>query len=360
MPNEILIDGVIGRQVNSKRIREELSKFKNERVIVRISSRGGDFMEGISIFNALTEHKAGVDGIIEGPCFSAAAVIALACNTLRMKENTLLMFHPVKLRGEMLGLENIDKIKEDLQSHQEILVETLSTKMQISKEAVENFISQEKFLKPQEALFRRLIDEIIPVKRGRMNLVNFFESESEAPSEVLAYVNEFNRRSKSMSLHDVVAELNLSIENLSEDTEDSVLQEAIVNSFNSLNTRISELEKELDKKEEKKSDPEPIVTGTMVNMVQEYRGTKIDNFVSQGKLTPAAAQKIKAKHCSEQAARDCYLNEDAKSAFDSVVEAIEANDNVVNLGGKSGVQMIPKGSEDQNLLASLMEKRFNN
>ena len=177
---EIVIDGRIGRNVNSKRIKAELAKANGQRVRVRISSEGGDVMEGISIFNALEEHanKFGVEGVIEGPCYSMGAVISAACSSLQMKENTLLMFHNVKASGSGIDVDNIDGIKERLVQQQELLVKTLATRMGKTQSEVSNFLSNEKFLTPNEALSLGLIDGIIPVRRGRMSLLNLFGEET--------------------------------------------------------------------------------------------------------------------------------------------------------------------------------------
>lgn len=355
---DILIDGVIGRDVKSKTIKNQLSRNPNEKATVRISSRGGDFMEAISIFNALKEHAGGVEGVIEGPCFSAAAVISMACDTLKMKNNTLLMFHNVKVVGKALDINELEAVKESLTKHQEILVNTLASKMQKSKEEIENFLSQEKLLRPMEAKLHGLVDEVIEVNRGRMSIFNFFDRKEDAPKEVLEYVNEFNKRSDSMALRDVVNTLEISIENLDDKTEDSVIEEAIVNSFQSLTARISELEEAAKDKKDNDDDLVVNVTGTMINVVQEYRETKIDNLVSKGKLTPAAAKVFKAKHCSEEVAKASYIDEGVKNSFDAAIEVIEANDAVINFGGKTGVQPVPKESGDSEVLSRLMEKKF--
>jgi len=350
---EIIIDGVIGRNVNSGRIRKDIERVGNGPATVRFSSKGGDLMEGLTIFNILEEHanQFGLNGVIDGPCFSMGAVLSTACNRLSMKENTLLMFHNVQMKGAGVDVTNIDQFRDALQRNQDSLVKTLSRRMSRTEDQVRNFLAQERFLTAQEALQLGLIDEIIPVQRGRMSLVNLFEGNT-APDHIVEYVNQFNTRSESMALRELVSKMKIEVTNLSDDTEDSVIEDAVMVEFTNMSQRIATLEKDLEAEKKKKAPtkdpnkPEPVITAGMVSMAQNYRNTAIDALVGT-KLTAAAAVEFKNQYASEEAAREALLSETGDTEFTNMIEILKKNDDVMTTGEKSGAQLgaVPHGGQ---------------
>ena len=62
-------------------------------VTVNVNSPGGDFFEGVAIYNALREHKAKVTVNVMGLAASAASVIAMAGDEINIGEGSFLMIH---------------------------------------------------------------------------------------------------------------------------------------------------------------------------------------------------------------------------------------------------------------------------
>lgn len=60
---------------------------------VRINSPGGDYFDGVTIYNALLRHPATVNVFVDGLAASAASVIAMAGHTIHMAANALMMIH---------------------------------------------------------------------------------------------------------------------------------------------------------------------------------------------------------------------------------------------------------------------------
>lgn len=60
---------------------------------VRINSPGGDVFEALNIHNALTRHSARVTVHIDALCASAATLVALAADEVRMADNGMFMIH---------------------------------------------------------------------------------------------------------------------------------------------------------------------------------------------------------------------------------------------------------------------------
>jgi len=62
-------------------------------VVVNLNSPGGDFFEGVAIYNLLRQHKAKVTVQVMGLAASAASVIAMAGDEILMGDGSFLMIH---------------------------------------------------------------------------------------------------------------------------------------------------------------------------------------------------------------------------------------------------------------------------
>lgn len=97
--NTISIFDVIGQDwwtgegVTSKRIAGALRAIGEQDVVVNINSPGGDYFEGLAIYNLLREHKGAVTVKILGIAASAASVIAMAGDTVEIARAGFLMIH---------------------------------------------------------------------------------------------------------------------------------------------------------------------------------------------------------------------------------------------------------------------------
>jgi ATP-dependent protease ClpP protease subunit len=97
--NTISILGVIGEDfwtgegVTSKRIAGALRSIGKKDVFVTINSPGGDYFEGLAIYNLLRDHPAKVTVKIVGIAASAASVIAMAGDEIQIARAGFLMIH---------------------------------------------------------------------------------------------------------------------------------------------------------------------------------------------------------------------------------------------------------------------------
>ncbi|ESH90784.1 peptidase [Cupriavidus sp. HPC(L)] len=82
-----------GTGVTSKRISAALRSIGSRAITVNINSPGGDFFEGVAIYNLLREHKAKVTVQVMGVAASAASVIAMAGDDILMGDGAFLMIH---------------------------------------------------------------------------------------------------------------------------------------------------------------------------------------------------------------------------------------------------------------------------
>lgn len=82
-----------GGGVTAKRVSAALRAIGDKDVTVKINSPGGDMFEGIAIYNLLRGHPAKVTVEVLGWAASAASIIAMAGDEIRMGLGTFMMVH---------------------------------------------------------------------------------------------------------------------------------------------------------------------------------------------------------------------------------------------------------------------------
>ncbi|AWL04235.1 head maturation protease, ClpP-related [Massilia oculi] len=127
-PETISMYGPIGQTwdgegVTSRRIGAALRSIGNKDVEVNLNSPGGDFFEGVAIYNLLRGHSAKVTVNVMGIAASAASVIAMAGDEVKMGDGSHLMIHNASVvaagnRHDMLEaaayLEPFDNAMRDM------------------------------------------------------------------------------------------------------------------------------------------------------------------------------------------------------------------------------------------------------
>nr|WP_278377197.1 head maturation protease, ClpP-related [Brucella anthropi] len=82
-----------GNGVTSKRVSAALRAIGRKDVTVSINSPGGDYFEGLAIYNLLRDHPAKVTVKIVGIAASAASVIAMAADEVQIARAGFIMIH---------------------------------------------------------------------------------------------------------------------------------------------------------------------------------------------------------------------------------------------------------------------------
>lgn len=78
---------------SAKDLARELKTLDVDEIELHLNSPGGDAWDGIAIYNTLRDHKASVSVVVDGVAASAASVIAMAGDTVRMNRGAQLMIH---------------------------------------------------------------------------------------------------------------------------------------------------------------------------------------------------------------------------------------------------------------------------
>lgn len=116
---EVDIDGIIGfdwwadedEQNTKQKMREQLREINNieaDKIIVNISSLGGDVDHGLAIHDLLASNPATVETNVTGMTASAATIIAQAGDERYMSDNALYLVH----RAWTIGMGNANNFED--------------------------------------------------------------------------------------------------------------------------------------------------------------------------------------------------------------------------------------------------------
>jgi len=136
-----------------------------EDIDVDLESRGGDFFEGVRMYQLLSEHPAKVHVSIGSIAASAASVIAMAGDDIAMHETSTTLVHAA--RCPIFGTaEEMRKRADTLDTLTEAMVTAYSARTGKSADDIRSLMSEEKYLSAKEALALGLCTEIRKAKKG--------------------------------------------------------------------------------------------------------------------------------------------------------------------------------------------------
>jgi ATP-dependent Clp protease, protease subunit len=200
-----------GEGVGARAVLESLKAAKGAKQInVRINSTGGDAYDGSAIYNLLHQNAAHVVVDIDGIAASAASVIAMAGDEIRMSETALMMIHnPWTITiGEAADLrekaEQLDKLRD-------ALANAYIKRTKRPRKEILEMLDAETWMTAEEALELGFITAITPAKKAAASLRSDLDVSrfKRAPDAVVAlaakrlqrqadHVLEFEVRSETL------------------------------------------------------------------------------------------------------------------------------------------------------------------
>ena len=157
-----------GGGVTAKRVSDALRSIVDKDVTVKINSPGGDMFEGIAIYNLLRAHKAKVTVEVLGWAASAASIIAMAGDEIRMGLGTFMMVH--NAWGVVIGNRHDMREAADLfDGFDSAIVDIYEARTGMKRADVEKLMDAETFMGPSEAVekgFADVVDDGIEQPEG--------------------------------------------------------------------------------------------------------------------------------------------------------------------------------------------------
>lgn len=164
--NTISILDVIGEDyfsegVTSKRISAALRQIGENDVIVNINSPGGDFFEGVAIYNALRAHPSKVTVRVIGQASSAASVIAMAGDEVQIGKAGFLMVHNAWTIG-VGNRHDMRSLSDTMATFDGSMAEVYAAKTGKKKKETEKWMDAETWFSGSEAIAAGLADSFLP------------------------------------------------------------------------------------------------------------------------------------------------------------------------------------------------------
>lgn len=131
---------------------------EDEDIELEINSYGGDVFTGIDIMNTLRSHKGNVTITVTGIAASAASIICMGADKIRMYSNTQLMVHNAWtiVAG---NAKELRKVADDLESIGESVLASYTHR--IDADTAKELLDEETYLSATKAKELGLVDEIV-------------------------------------------------------------------------------------------------------------------------------------------------------------------------------------------------------
>lgn len=197
---------------------------EDEDIELEINSYGGDVFAGIDIMNSLRGHKGNVTITITGIAASAASVICMGADKIRMYSNTQLMVHNAwtVVAG---NAKQLRKAAEDLESIGESVLASYTHR--IDEDTAKKLLDKETYLSASKAVELGLVDEIVDADPETVESEVFKDEADKFNNKIVAF------KQKSLSTVDEKA-------------------------FNEMKQQFDEMKNELEQlKKSQKNEPEP-------------------------------------------------------------------------------------------------------
>lgn len=150
-----------GQGITANRVTGALRAIGNNPVTVEINSPGGDFFEGLAIYNALREHPNDVTVKVLGVAASAAAVIAMAGDTILVPRAGFLMIHNVWVFA-VGNKDDLRSVADGLEPFDAVSAEIFAARSGLDVKQVTKMLANETWIGGTEAVDLGMADELLP------------------------------------------------------------------------------------------------------------------------------------------------------------------------------------------------------
>jgi ATP-dependent Clp protease protease subunit len=151
----------MGNGVTASRISAILRNIGKRDVVVNVNSPGGDYFEGLAIYNLLREHPAKVTVKILGVAASAASVIAMAGDEVQIARAGFLMIHNTWIVA--MGDRNALREAADwLEPFDQVAVDIYAARTGLEPKSVAKMLDRETWIGGTEAVDKHFADGFLP------------------------------------------------------------------------------------------------------------------------------------------------------------------------------------------------------
>lgn len=174
-----------------KAVHKEIESANGEEIEVVINSGGGSVFAGSEIYTALKDYPGNVTTKVVGLAASAASVVAMAGNTVKMSPTAQIMIHNASAvgRGDYHDMEHTAGI---LKNVNDTIANAYKLKSGMDQDTLLEMMDKETWLTPQQALEHGLIDEIL-FENQAPTLVASASLAGMLPPQVIEKIRNMNK-----------------------------------------------------------------------------------------------------------------------------------------------------------------------
>lgn len=146
--------------VTAKKFVKEIDALDVSVIDLHINSPGGSVFDGTSIYNALKDHKAKINVMIDGVAASIASVIAMAGDTVTMPNNTTMMIHD-PTGGAYGTAKDMKKMADALDTIKSGMVNAYTDRTGMDDDEISEMMSEETWMTAAEAVEFGFADKVL-------------------------------------------------------------------------------------------------------------------------------------------------------------------------------------------------------
>lgn len=161
---DVIGSDFFGDGFTAKRMSAALRSIGEDKdVVVNINSPGGDVFEAATIYNLLVQHKGNITVNILGLAASAASVIAMAGDNIKIAHNGFLMIHNA-WAIVMGNKSDLRQAADTLEQFDKSIMATYAARTGLDESKIVKMMDKETWIGAQDALEYGFADETIEAK----------------------------------------------------------------------------------------------------------------------------------------------------------------------------------------------------
>ena len=152
-----------GEFISPEGFKEDLEAVADKKnIVLKINSCGGDVYSGIAIHNIIKGLSANITVVIEGIAASAASIIAMAGDTIKMHEGSIMMIHGVStLLWDYMNIQDLKKLENSMEAIEKAIANIYHAKTGIDVDELRNMMKDETWMTGDEAVEMKFADSMI-------------------------------------------------------------------------------------------------------------------------------------------------------------------------------------------------------
>lgn len=157
---DVIGEGVDGSGVSPARVAGALRSIGSRALTVEINSPGGNYFDGVAIYNLLRRHDAQVTVQVLGVAASAASIVAMAGDRIEIAHNAEIMIH--QARGLFFGTaDEMADAMGVLQKLDGAMADTYAARTGVGRDKLLAMMKAETFISGKDAVELKFADAVM-------------------------------------------------------------------------------------------------------------------------------------------------------------------------------------------------------